>query len=158
MDKMPTLMTVAFDELIESGDIAGALEFVRGYVAAGSIEALFLSSTVSRPDEALAAFEARSLRDVEVSASKGYAPALYQLGCYYKFGDFVEADVIRAVAYFELAAKTGLPASMYEYGLALLHGDGVAQNSDDAMSWIGRAAEGGDDVARDFLLSQGASP
>lgn len=51
------------------------------------------------PRSALEAFEA--------SARKGYAPASYQLGRMYLFGDGVTPDESRAYQYFEEAAQRG---------------------------------------------------
>jgi len=158
MDNMPTSLTAEFDGLVDSGDLAGARDLIQGHISSGSMEALFLSSTCSWPGEDLDDFETRSLREVEIAASKGYAPAIYRLGCYYRFGDFVEVDVLRAVGCFELAAKAGLPAAMYEYGLGLLHGDGASPRREDGLHWIRKAADCGDASAEEFLLAHGFGP
>lgn len=153
MVRMPTYLTTEFDELIESGNMAAARELLRNHIASGSIEALFLSSTLSQPDENTDDFERRSLQEVEAAALNRYAPAMYRLGCYYRFGDFVEVDITRAAGYFESAAKAGLPAAMYEYGLALLHGGAIRQERDEALYWIRKAADCGDETAKGFLLT-----
>lgn len=105
----------------------------------------------SQPDEDVASFEARHLREVKASAQQGYAPAAYQLGCHYRFGDFVETDLGKAAGLFAFAAESGFPAAMYEYGLALLHGDGVSKDPIAALSWIRQAASRGDGYAIEFL-------
>ncbi|WP_425477254.1 SEL1-like repeat protein [Stenotrophomonas humi] len=42
---------------------------------------------------------------------------------------------------------------MHEYGLALLHGDGMSQERDEALYWIRKAADYGDETAKEFLLA-----
>ncbi|AWH51263.1 hypothetical protein C1925_19885 [Stenotrophomonas sp. SAU14A_NAIMI4_5] len=151
MDNLPTQLSDRFSILFDAGDLVAAFSLIRDAVKVGSAEAIFLSSTFSRPRESIGEFEKRSLSEVELSAAMGYAPAQYRLGCYLQFGDFVDVDSVEAARYFELAAKAGFPPAMYEYGLALLHGVGLQRNHDEAISWIRSSAEGGDNTAAEFL-------
>lgn len=155
MDNLPTQLSRNFSIRVDAGDLVAAWLLIRKAVMIGSAEAIFLSSTFSRPPETIGEFEKRSLSEVELSAAMGYAPAQYRLGCYLQFGDFVQADAAEAVRYFEMAAKAGFPPAMYEYGLALFHGIGLQCNHDEAVSWIKVSAEGGDNNAAEFLESYG---
>lgn len=151
MGNLPTALSENFSVLLDSGDMAGAASLIRSAAEVGSAEAIFLSSSFSRPHESIDDFELRSLAEVELSAAKGYAPAQYRLGCYLQFGDFVDVDPVGAAQYFKLAAKAGYPPALYEYGLALFHGIGVDSKHDEAISWIMLSAEKGDETAAEFL-------
>lgn len=151
MANLPTLLTTEFDSLVEIGDLAGAALAIAEGVRAGLAEALFLSSTISSSAEPLSDFEKRSLEQVCKSASLGYAPAQFRLGCYLRFGDFLDKDVVRAVDLFRKSAITGFPPAMYEYGLALLHGEGAEREPAEGMRWIRRSADEGDAAAVEFL-------
>ncbi|MCD9087745.1 hypothetical protein [Stenotrophomonas sp. SY1] len=152
--RLPTALTANFDKLIDSDDFPAARALIQPLLSSGDAEALFLSSTISLSGEDQDGFEIRSLMDLRRAAAKGYAPAVYRLGCYYRFGDFVQRDDGVAAGYFREAADAGLPAAQYEYGLCLLRGKGVASDQEAALRLVRMAAFGGDELALHFLLNE----
>jgi TPR repeat protein len=154
MANMPTCITSQFDAILDRRGAAEAFDFLAPFLAEGSAEAIFLSSSInSGGDEA--SFEKMSLLAIQESAGMGYVPAVYTMGLRYLFGDSVERDVEAAAACFSSASAAGYPAAMYEYGLALFHGVGVHQDVPAALSLIRRAATEGDEYALEFLSSHG---
>ena len=77
------------------------------------------------------------------AAEYGYAPAQYQLGRCYEFGDGVELSPSRATVYYRLAAEQGHAASQFNLAVCLINGEGVPVNRAEALEWAKKAAEKG---------------
>lgn len=158
MGNLPSQVTSDFYGLLDADDFDGAAALVAGAVESADPELIFLSSSFGRAGESVEEFDLRSLSETRRSAQLGYAPAIFRLGCYLLFGDFVGRDPELAHAHFEIAAKSGFPPAMYEYGLSILSRDGGGREGaggesarDEGMRWIRRAAELGYSTAADFL-------
>lgn len=151
MTGLPTDLTKEINRLLDLGRMDDVAVLLRDALKSGSAEAIFLSSSYGSQDECTEEFEARSLSQLMLSADMGYAPAQFRLGTYFLFGDFVGMDGDRAEQCFKSAAGSGYPPAMYEYGLALLKDASAGDSRLEAMSWIARAAEAGDDHAAEFM-------
>lgn len=74
MGNLPTALSEDFSVLLDSGDMDGAASLIRSAAEVGSAEAIFLSSTFSRPQESVDEFELRSLAEVDSQQRKGMPP------------------------------------------------------------------------------------
>jgi TPR repeat protein len=105
--------------------------------------------------------DAQARQWFERAARQGLAQAQFQLGNMYAYGlaDLPEdADAYRLAAqwYFE-AARQGLADAQYSLGILFLTGSGVQQSQDEAVKWIGRAAEQGHADAKAYLAGESTS-
>ena len=55
------------------------------------------------------------------------------------------------MAWYRKAAEQGNPDAQYNVGMMYLRGEGVAGNRQEAIKWIGKAAEQGYKRAQDTL-------
>ncbi|AWH38410.1 sel1 repeat family protein [Stenotrophomonas sp. ZAC14D1_NAIMI4_6] len=153
MTGLPTDLSKEANRLLDLGRTDDLAALVRDALKSGSAESIFLSSCYGSTGESEEDFNARSLSQSMLAAEMGYAPAQFRLGQYFLFGDFVEMDAGRAEQYFKSAAESGYPPAMYEYGLALRNGVPAGESCAEAMSWIARAAEAGDELAAEYMAS-----
>ncbi len=75
------------------------------------------------------------------AAEYGYAPALYQLGRCYEFGDGVELSPSRATVYYRVAAEQGHADAAYHLAVCLRHRYLGMPEADRAYFWLRVAAE-----------------
>ncbi len=77
----------------------------------------------------------------------GDVEACHALGAILATGDHGEAlsirDEARAARWYCRAARKGHPESQYDLGFMLLLGEGVSQDPNEALRWIGAAADAG---------------
>lgn len=95
-----------------------------------------------------AAFEAFSER-----AASGDPVALNYLGTHYYLGAGVERDHERAFELYEQAAHANIPAAQLNLAIMYMNGYGVPLSNQSAYGWFFQALSGGNDAARDYLVS-----
>ena len=99
--------------------------------------------------------ENRALELARRSAEAGNVDAMFLVGNIYVFGHTApnEADDpdLEAAKWFYEAASREHAEAEYNLGLLFLAGKGVIRSQEEAMKWIGRAAEHGHAGARNFL-------
>jgi hypothetical protein len=76
----------------------------------------------------------------------------------YKFGEAVQRDLSRALAWYTKAAKTGYPPAQYHLGIMYLEGRGTEADRDKAREWLARAAANGFERAGQKLSELTNSP
>jgi TPR repeat protein len=82
------------------------------------------------------------------AVAQGDAPAQYYLGFLYKFGKGgVGQDYIEAARLYRLAAEQGHASAQVGLGILYRNGEGVDQDSGQALAWFEKAALQGDEVA-----------
>ncbi|AWH18939.1 hypothetical protein C1922_17305 [Stenotrophomonas sp. ZAC14D2_NAIMI4_7] len=155
MSNFPTQLSKDFSEICETQGFREAYDFVKSHPAAGTAEGIYLMGGFSPKGEPREAHEDRMLKSEQTAAEMGYIPAIFALGMRYLFGDWVEIDDVRAADCFKIGTDAGDPASMYEYGLALMHGNGVDQDTKQALYWIDKAADLGDETAQEYVAAHG---
>ena len=64
-----------------------------------------------------------------------------QLGAIYERGRGVPVDAVRAVDWYNRAAKQNDPQAMFRLGALAEQGRGIAQDSAEAIVWYKRAAD-----------------
>lgn len=67
----------------------------------------------------------------------------YQEAVSYEYGIGVDADFLKAIEIFEIAASRGHPQSNLKLGMFYFHGHGVTQNINKAIKYFGKAGESG---------------
>ncbi|MFQ1856114.1 hypothetical protein [Aeromonas veronii] len=67
----------------------------------------------------------------------------YQEAVSYEFGIGVDADFLKAIEIYEIAASRGHPQSNLKLGMLYFHGHGVTQNINKAIKYFGKAGENG---------------
>ncbi len=103
MNEMPTHLTERFREISDTGESQDAVALLSPYLAAGDAEAQFLRAHVFLQNEPLDT-EENSLRLLQESASKGYFPAIFEMGMNYLFGEWgVGVDEVAAAGCFATA-------------------------------------------------------
>lgn len=86
-----------------------------------------------------------ALRALIERAEAADADATYHLARLYESGyDSIPQDTLKSVALFRRAAELGNIHAQNYYGFLLYNGMGTAQNKNQGLEWITRAAEGGD--------------
>jgi TPR repeat protein len=81
------------------------------------------------------------------AAEKGETRAAYNLALSHRDGEGGPVDKVMAAKYFRLAAEKNHVQAITCYGIALLLGDGVERNIDEAKKWLRKGADAGDDLA-----------
>ena len=89
------------------------------------------------------------------AADQGFAPAQYNLGTSYYYGDGVEQDLPMAAKWYRKAADQGFAESQFILGLCYYEGKGVEQNKAEAVKWFRKAAEQGHELAKEALKDLG---
>lgn len=87
--------------------------------------------------------------EIQSLAAQGNPDAQINLGAYYRgIGNEIEAT-----RWFSLAAERGESQAQVFLGYRYLYGIGAQKNLDLAMFWLRKAAEQGEQAAREALLS-----
>lgn len=96
----------------------------------------------------------------EALAIDGDPLAQHFLGWHYHKGLGIPTDDVKAVFWWQLAAKGGIPEAQQGLGWAYENGRGIDRDLHHAYFWYARAANGGDHTARESLtqLSGSLSP
>ena len=63
----------------------------------------------------------------------------------------VERDVYKAVDYFKVSAELGNVAGQRWLGICYLEGIGIEQNRNEAIKWLNKATEQGDEESKNIL-------
>lgn len=87
----------------------------------------------------------------EALAIDGDALAQHFLGWHYHKGLGIPVDDTKAVFWWQLAAKRGIPEAQQGLGWAYEHGRGIERNPEHAYVWYARATAAGDLTARENL-------
>lgn len=93
----------------------------------------------------------RGIEYFEKSADAGYLDASFELGLLYYEGEVLTQDYPRAIELFKLAAIEDHPDAQFYLGSMYLEGLGTEKNSEEAVIWLSKAAESGDEDAADIL-------
>lgn len=88
----------------------------------------------------------------EALAIDGDALAQHFLGWHYHKGLGIPADDGKAVFWWQLAAKNGVPEAQQGLAWAYHTGRGIDRDLEHAYYWYSRAAAGGDQTAREGLV------
>ncbi|KYR01902.1 tetratricopeptide-like helical domain-containing protein (TPR) [Tieghemostelium lacteum] len=88
------------------------------------------------------------------SAKNSHPESQFYLGIMYDMGFIAKRSPEIALELFEQSAKQGNTSAAFLYGKALLNGDNIEQNEQMGWYWIEKAAEGGDQIAIDFINDQ----
>jgi uncharacterized protein len=110
----------------------------------GNAWAMYNLSAMHAQGEARPSSAAQSKVWLEKSAALHYAQAQYVLGQSFEGGQYGEKNLVKAVAYFALAAQQGHGAAQIEFATALFLGRGVSQDVDLAGQWYLSAARAGE--------------
>ena len=78
-----------------------------------------------------------AVRWMKAAADQGHALAQHGIGFMYLEGECVDKDPGEAARWFKLAAEQGLAGS--QTTLAMMEGNGVAQDLDEAKKWYAKA-------------------
>ncbi len=73
------------------------------------------------------------------SAEKGFAPAQFDLGDHYYFGQGVQENLALAIHWYHKAAEQGYTEAQEKLAWCYTHGIGVEKNSQQASLWQQRA-------------------
>ena len=76
-----------------------------------------------------------------------------KIGLFYFKGTYVDLDMKTAFSYFSIAARNNYLSSMYNLAFCFEEGNGVEQNIYMAMDWYKRAAEMGDEDAKEKYIA-----
>jgi TPR repeat protein len=131
-------------------DVERALAAVRARASAGDVVAQFALGSMLYYG---AKNTAEALDWFSKAASRGYAPAEFQMGQLYDFGFGVEQDDTQALAWYRKAAEHGSAAGQRSVGDFFRKGRGVAADAAEAARWYQRAADG-DDLRAQYELGQ----
>lgn len=88
----------------------------------------------------------------EALAIDGDPLAQHFLGWHYHKGLGIPVDDIKAVFWWQLAAKSGVPEAQQGLGWAYQNGRGIDRDLEHAYYWYSRAVSGGDQTARESLM------
>src|SRR5437899_2478129 len=100
---------------------------------------------------------ATALRELKPLAEKGMAPAQFNLGVMYNFGEGVPQDDKEALRWYRLAAEQGHHLAQFILGSRYAAGDGVRQDYVQSYMWLSLAAAQGHKKAshaRDLAAGQ----
>lgn len=78
---------------------------------------------------------------------KQHGEAAFKLGNRH----FVAKDATKAIRWYLRAADAGHTGAQYNLGLMYLKGEGVSRNTLKGLGWVTKAAECGDEKARELL-------
>lgn len=91
----------------------------------------------------------------EKSAECGYSNGMNMMALAFLYGGIedyiVEKDVYKAADYFRISAELGNVAGQRWLGICFLEGIGIKQNRDEAVKWLKKAMEQGDEDAKNIL-------
>ena len=84
-----------------------------------------------------------SLDELLMMAPSGGKNVEYAIGFYYENGVHTQADPVRAVTWYEKAAKKGHPEAQLRLGLMAAQGRGMEKDPKAAFGWLKKAADQG---------------
>ena len=84
---------------------------------------------------------AESVKWYRKAAEQNYAPAQFNLGVSYAFGESVAKDYVQAVKWYRKAAEQNYAPAQNTLGFCYAKGQGVAKDYAQAVSWYRKAAE-----------------
>ena len=79
-----------------------------------------------------------------INAEKGDAEAQWRVGNFYKYGEYVEKDLVEAVKWYRKSAEQGDATGQNYLGDCYWFGDGVERDYAEAAKWYRKSAEQGD--------------
>jgi uncharacterized protein len=83
-----------------------------------------------------------------LAAEQGYAPAEYDLGVRYEYGEGVAQDYTQALGWIRKAADQGVAVAQFAMARIYLSGSGVAKDYQQALGWALKAADQGNAEAQ----------
>ena len=117
--------------------LAEAVVLLRGAVACGDIDALWMLSQCMEEGRGMQTDAIGAAGMVREAAEKGHPRAQYAMG-------LRATDPRTAAEWFRKSAEKGYPPAQSRYGDCLFSGSGVERNAREAVTWYARAAERGD--------------
>jgi TPR repeat protein len=115
-------------------------ELTRHYAALGSPAAQLVLGTAQIRGEHTEKDVPQGLFWLRRAHNNGNLKASVMLGSAY-LDDTLPRDAQKAAEYISGAAEAGDPVAQYVYAILLIDGDGVAQDEEQAIAWLRRAAE-----------------
>src|SRR5438552_1700400 len=100
---------------------------------------------------------ATALRELKPLAENGLAPAQFNLGVMYNFGEGVPQDYKEALRWYRLAAEQGDALAQFNLGDMYYFGKGVPLDDKEALRWYRLAAEQGHPRAQFIVGSRYAT-
>lgn len=94
---------------------------------------------------------AEAMKWYKLSADKGNAKAMYNVGFMYYHSRGVAQNYAEAMNWFKKSADKGIGPAMFNIGAMYYNGLGVAKNDAEAKTWFQKAADKGDEDARQTL-------
>ena len=86
----------------------------------------------------------------EKFASRGFVPAMYNLGLLYLLGKGVQKNMKKAAHWLRIAADHGETDAMLNYGMMLFNGDGIKADKWEGRNYVMTAAEKGNKKAENI--------
>jgi TPR repeat protein len=130
-------------------------KILKRLLLAASMCCLIATANAEPFDDAIAAHGrgdyAQALKIFRSLASQGYAPAQYNIGVLYDFGQGVTQSYQEALKWYRLAAAQGHASAQYNIGYMYRNGQGVTQSYQEALKWYRLAAAQGDAVAQNNI-------
>lgn len=90
----------------------------------------------------------KALTKLRPLASEGHAPAQYNLGVMYEWGNGVPQDDVEAMKWYRLSAGQSHRDAQNNLGAMYSKGEGVAQNFVEALKWFVISADNGSEGGR----------
>jgi TPR repeat protein len=92
-----------------------------------------------------------ALRQFQIAAAQGYAPALNGIGTMYFSGYGVPQNDGKAVIWYRKAAEQGYVGGQINLGFSYENGRGIPQDYGEALKWYRKAADQGSMLAQDSV-------
>lgn len=127
---------------LDKGFLEKALGLLKPLIDKQNPAALFYASSFSlASEESIKEFEDRRIKQLKLSASYGYPPAIHELAVHYDSGELVSRNKEQAAQLFKQAAEKGHPHAQWIYGLDLLYGsNGIEKDENLGIAYIKRSA------------------
>ena len=142
-------------KLYENGQYDAAAKQLQPLAEAGDAAAQHKLSVMYFYGRGVPENETQAMQWARRSADSGNADAMYFIATMYVFGDKVPETVtdpdLEAAKWMFEAASRGHADAEYGLGLLFLAGKGVVQSQEEALKWIGLAAEHGHTGAKSFM-------
>jgi len=148
---------VAATQLIESGDMEGAIARLHRLADAGFATAQHRLAQIYERGEGVAPDLVQARQWTERAAAGGNVSAIHDLGVYYARGEGAPRDDAAALRYFQRAAEFGFVDSQFNLGVFYEEGRGVEANPAEALFWFTLAARERDGAAMERAAALRAS-
>lgn len=133
-------------------DYKMAVKYWRKAIELGSAKAAYHLGECYEDGRGVWADNSETLKWYKKAAEDGYAKAQYKLGWKYEIGwGPLYTNEAEAVKWYKLAAEQGYIDALTEMGSRYRYGNGVEQNLEKAIEYYRKAAELGDETARNIL-------